>query len=192
MPALPRLVLASGSPRRLALLRQVGVEPDLVVESCIEETGLAAETPRQMAGRLARAKAAAVSAPGAFVLAADTVVAVGRRVLGKPADEADALAGLRLLTGRGHRVFSAVVLRGPEGQVAARLSETRLAFRRLSEPELAAYVASGEWRGKAGGYAVQGLAGAWVRRLNGSYSGVVGLPLFETVQLLRGAGWRIP
>ncbi len=192
MPALRRLVLASDSPRRLALLRQVGVEPDLVVSSGIVEAALADETPRQMAARLARAKAQAVDAPGAFVLAADTVVAVGRRVLGKPADDEAALAGLRLLSGRGHRVFSAVVLRHPDGRVAARLSETRVNFCRLNAAALTAYLASGEWRGKAGGYAVQGLAATWVRALSGSHSGVVGLPLFETAQLLRGAGWNIP
>ncbi len=190
MPALPVLVLASSSPRRLRLLESIGIVPDRITSPCVDETPLPAETPRQLAARLARLKAAADG--GAYVLAADTVVAVGRRVLGKPADAAAALAGLRLLSGRAHRVFTGVALRLPDGRVVTRLSESRVRFARLSEAQMRAYVASGEWDGKAGGYAVQGVASSFVRGLTGSHSGVMGLPLFETAQLLRGAGWKIP
>ena len=185
------LVLASASPRRLELLTQIGLAPDLIDPAEIDEAPLAGETARLLALRLARAKAAAVAArhPGAFVLAADTVVAVGRRLLGKPADEADAARMLALLSGRAHRVLTAVAVAGPGGRSAARLSETRLHFKRLTSQETAAYLASGEWAGKAGGYGVQGRAGAFVIDLNGSYTGVVGLPLYETRALLTGLGY---
>jgi septum formation protein len=185
-------VLASASPRRLELLRQVGLAPDLVDPAEIDEAPLAGETARRLAMRLARAKAAEVAArhPAAYVLAADTVVALGRRLLGKPEDAADAARMLGLLSGRAHRVLTAVAVVAPGGRAGARLSETRVRFKRLTAAEIAAYAAGEEWRGKAGGYGVQGLAGAFVIALNGSYTGVVGLPLYETRGLLLGLGYR--
>jgi septum formation protein len=186
------LVLASASPRRLELLAQIGLEPDAIDPADIDETPEMGETARRLALRLARAKAAAVASrhPDAFVLAADTVVAVGRRLLGKPADQADAARMLALVSGRAHRVLSAVAAVAPGGRAGARLSETRVRFKRLTVAETAGYLASGEWAGKAGAYAVQGRAGAFVAALNGSYTGVVGLPLHETVALLTGLGFR--
>lgn len=186
------LVLASASPRRLELLAQLGIVPDEVLPAELEEAPLKDETPRLLAVRLASAKAEAVAAlrPDAFVLGADTVVAVGRRVLPKAETEAQARFSLELLSGRAHRVLTGVAVRAPDGRAASRLSETRLQFKRLTGPELDGYLASGQWRGKAGGYGVQGRAGAFVRALNGSYTGVVGLPLFETLNLLQGLGWR--
>jgi septum formation protein len=187
----PRLVLASASPRRLELLAQIGLAPDLIDPAEIDETPLTGETARLLALRLARAKALAVAArhPDAFVLAADTVVAVGRRLLGKPDDEAAAARMLALLSGRAHRVLTAVAVAAPGGRTGARLSETRLRFKRLTAAETAGYLASGEWAGKAGAYAVQGRAGAFVIALSGSYTGVVGLPLYETRALLVGLGY---
>jgi septum formation protein len=186
------LVLASASPRRLDLLAQIGIVPHRVVSPEIDEKPLRAELPRPYATRLARAKAAAVSAPGCLVLAADTVVAVGRRILPKAETEAEARRCLNLLSGRRHRVMTAVVLGTPEGRRQERLVTSIVAFARLTAPQVEGYIASGEWRGKAGGYAIQGSAAAFVRFLSGSYSNVVGLPLFETAQLLRGAGWLVP
>lgn len=188
----PPLVLASASPRRLELLAQVGVTPDAVEPADVDETPLKDETPRRLALRLATAKAAAVAErrPDAVVLAADTVVAVGRRLLEKAADEAEARRFLGLLSGRAHQVLTAVCVVAPGGRKARRLSETRVQFKRLTDGEIDAYVMGGEWRGKAGGYGVQGAAGAFVRALNGSFTGVVGLPLYETVNLLEGVGWR--
>ncbi len=176
----------------MALLRQIGIEPDTIDPSDIDETPLKDETPRLAAARLARAKAQAarVRHPEAFVLAADTIVAVGRRVLGKAADEVEARRFLNLLSGRAHRVLSAVCLIAPDGRAAARLSESRLIFKRLTPAELAAYLVGGEWRDKAGAYAIQGRAGGFVTSLSGSYSGVVGLPLYETGCLLEGLGYR--
>jgi nucleoside triphosphate pyrophosphatase len=190
-PGRPKLVLASASPRRLELLRQIGLAPDAVDPAEIDEAPQADETARLLAMRLARAKAETCAGrhPDAFVLAADTVVAVGRRLLGKPDDAADARRMLQLLSGRAHRVLTAVAARAPDGRAGARLSETRVHFKRLTKPELAAYVASDEWAGKAGGYGVQGRAGAFVVALNGSYTGVVGLPLYETRALLVGLGY---
>ena len=187
----PKLVLASASPRRLELLAQIGLAPDQIDPAEIDETPQAGETARLLALRLARAKAAAVAArrPDAFVLAADTVVAVGRRLLGKPDDVADAQRMLTLLSGRAHRVLTAVAVAAPGGRIASRLSETRLQFKRLTGAELDAYLAGGEWAGKAGAYGVQGAAGAFVIALNGSYTGVVGLPLYETRGLLVGLGY---
>jgi septum formation protein len=185
-----RLILASASPRRLDLLRQVGLEPDAVTPTDIDETPLASETPRLMAVRLARAKAAAAATKDAYVIAADTVVAAGRRVLPKAETEAEARACLALLSGRAHRVLTAVAVAAPDGRTASRLAETRLRFKRLTRAEIDGYVASGEWRGKAGGYGVQGRAGGFVIALQGSYSAVVGLPLYETLSLLEGLGFR--
>jgi septum formation protein len=187
-----RLVLASASPRRLALLAQIGITPDRVAPSEIDETPLPRELPRPHAERLARAKADAVDAPGCFILAADTVVAAGRRILPKAETEAQARACLTLLSGRRHRVLTAVVLRAPDGRRTQRLVESVVGLARLTPGQLRAYLASGEWQGNAGGYAIQGAAAAFVRFLSGSYSNVVGLPLFETAQLLRGAGWPMP
>jgi len=189
-----QLILASASPRRLQLLAQAGVTPDAVDPTDIDETPLKGETPRLAAMRLAREKAAAAAArhPQAIVLAADTVVAVGRRMLGKPADEAEAGLMLGLLSGRAHRVLTAVAAVAPGGRAAARLSETRVKFKRLTPSETAALIAGGEWQGAAGGYRIQGLAGAHVTALSGSYTGVVGLPLYETLAVLTGLGWRAP
>jgi septum formation protein len=193
-PTPQRLVLASASPRRLELLRQIGLEPDHVEPAELDETPLRKETPRGLATRLAAAKAAAVGAlhPAAFVLAADTVVAVGTRVLPKVETEAEGRACLALLSGRAHRVLTGLCVIGADGRRAARLVESRVTFKRLTDAELAAYLASGEGIGKAGGYAIQGRAGAFVTALQGSYSAIVGLPLYETASLLRGLGYRLP
>ncbi len=182
-----RLVLASASPRRLALLAQIGVTPDAVIAADIDETPLKDETPRQLALRLARSKAEAVKADGAIVLAADTVVAIGRRVLPKAETEQQAHDCLALLSSRGHRVYTGVAVRTLKGDVRARLVETRVSFKQLSAAEIDAYIASEEWRGKAGGYAVQGLAARYITSIVGSYSSIVGLPLFETANLLESA-----
>ena len=188
-----RLILASASPRRLDLLARIGVVPDAVLPADIDETPLKAELPRVHAARLAAAEAAAVHArePGALVLAPRTVVAAGRRILPKTETEAEARAALSLLSGRRHRVLSAVTVIDAAGQARHRLSETIVTFKRLSDAELDAYLAAGEWQGKAGGYAIQGRAEALVRFLSGSHSGVVGLPLFETRALLRAAGYTL-
>lgn len=186
-----RLVLASASPRRVDLLAQIGVTPDAIDPADIDETPLKAEQPAIYARRVAAAKAAMVAArqPGALVLAADTVVVVGRRILPKAETEAEARDCLALLSGRRHRVLSAVTLVRPDGIARHRLSTTIVAFKRLSAAEIQAYVASGEWHGKAGGYALQGRAGALIRFVGGSPSGVIGLPVFETRALLEAAGY---
>jgi septum formation protein len=191
----PELVLASASPRRIELLALIGITPDRIDPADIDETPLKDETPSRLAVRLARTKAQAVAARStdAVVLAADTVVAVGRRLLEKPADAAEAERFLRLLSGRNHRVFTAVAVAvavAASERVIHRCVETRVAFKRLSEAEIAAYVAGGDWRGKAGGYGIQGPAAAFVMKIIGSQPAVVGLPLPETVNLLAGAGWR--
>ncbi len=193
MTAPMRLVLASASPRRLDLLKQIGIVPDAVDAAELEETPLPDETPRRLALRLAIAKAVEVAArhPGAFVVAADTVVAVGRRIMPKAADAAEVRDCLNLLSGRAHRVLTGVAVTAPDGRVASRLVESRLHFKRLSQAELDAYLACGEGVGKAGGYAVQGRAAALVISLQGSYSGVVGLPLYETSSLLTGLGMAL-
>ena len=190
----PRLVLASASPRRLDLLRQIGLVPDAVEAADLDEAPHSDETPRRLAVRLAEAKAAHVAArvPSAFVLGADTVVAVGRRVLPKADDAEEVRACLRLLSGRAHRVLTGVAVAAPGGRVASRLVESRVHFKRLSDADIEAYLACGEGIGKAGGYAIQGRAGALVISLQGSYSGVVGLPLYETANLLTGLGFRRP
>lgn len=195
----PKLVLASGSPRRLALLNQAGIEPDHLIPAEIDEIPKKGELPRVLATRLARAKAEAALAivrkddaiREAFVLAADTVVAVGRRILPKAELLDEAAQCLRLLSGRSHRVYTGVCLVTPRGAFRQRLVETRVRFKRLSREDLESYLASGEWRGKAGGYAVQGLAGTFVVKITGSYTNIVGLPLYETVSLLAGEGYPI-
>lgn len=195
----PRLVLASASPRRMALLQQIGLEPDALLPADIDETPQRREAPRALAQRLAEEKAVAAQAlaerdaatKGAFVLAADTVVALGRRILPKceTADEADAC--LRLLSGHAHRVFTGLCVITPKGARRRRLVESRVRFKRLSESEIEAYLASQEWRGKAGGYAIQGLAGAFVVKMVGSFSSVVGLPLHDVAQILGGEGYPV-
>lgn len=188
----PKLVLASASPRRLDLLAQVGVVPDRVDPCDIDETPLAGETPPRAALRLAEAKAQVGAArnPGAYVLAADTVVAVGRRMLGKPETAEAAAAMLALLSGRGHRVYTGVAVIDPSGALSSRVVESRLKFKRLGNLDLRRLLASGEWSGAAGGYRIQGLAGACVISLIGSYTGVVGLPLYETMGMLTGMGYQ--
>lgn len=187
----PKLILASASPRRRELLARLGVEPDSVAPADIDETPLKAEIPRAYAQRMGREKAAAVAGEGAFVLAGDTVVACGRRILPKAEDEATARTCLELLSGRRHRVLSAIALAAPDGSMRERLSETQLKFKRLSAEEIDAYIASGEWEGKAGGYAIQGMAEALIPWIQGSHSGVVGLPLYETRALLKAAGFAL-
>lgn len=181
-----RLILASASPRRLALLAQIGITPDEVIAADIDETPLKDETPRNLALRLARQKAGAVEAADAIVLAADTVVAVGRRVLPKAESEQEARECLRLLSGRSHRVYTGVAVKTPHA-LRDRLVETRVAFKVLSAAEIETYIASKEWHGKAGGYAAQGLAGRYITSIIGSYSSVIGLPLFETANLIESA-----
>lgn len=188
MSQAPRFILASASPRRVALLAQIGFAPDAVLAADLDETPLRDETPREHATRLARAKAEAAAKPDAVSLGADTVVGVGRRILPKAETEAQARACLDLLSGRSHRVFTAVAVVAPGGGVRERLVETRVTFKRLSAAEIAAYLNSGEWHGKAGGYAVQGLAGRFVTHIIGSYSAVVGLPLAEAAHLLESCG----
>ena len=195
--ARPPLVLASGSPRRLALLAQIGLDPDAVIPADIDETPRRGESPRALAQRLSAEKASAAAAVAlrraelgrCLTLGADTVVCVGRRVLPNCETTDEAAACLRLLSGRAHRVYTAVTLIAPSGAVRRRLVEARVRFKRLSREEIEAYLGSGEWRGKAGGYAIQGLAGAFVVRLIGSYTAVVGLPLAETAALLAGEGY---
>ena len=192
----PPLVLASGSPRRLTLLAQVGIEPDALRPASIDETPKRGEMPRTLAGRLARAKAEAArdqiaddqGLADSYILAADTVVAVGRRILGKPTVLEEAVAALELLSGRAHRVLTGVCLITPDDRMRTRMVETRVRFKRLSREDVEAYIASREWRGKAGGYAIQGLAGCFIQKLIGSYSNVVGLPLTEVTALLSGEG----
>ncbi len=208
----PRLVLASGSPRRLALLQQIGIEPDLLLPADVDETPRKGEKPRELARRLAVEKARTArrvaearrelvgreggeTPAGAddepFILAADTVVALGRRVLPKAEIVEEAAGCLRLLSGRQHRVYTGVALMTPKGAIRERIVETKVRFKRIGRDELEAYLASGEWRGKAGGYAIQGLAGAFVTKLQGSYPSVVGLPLHEVAALLEGEGYPV-
>src|SRR5438046_3687191 len=195
----PKFVLASGSPRRLALINQAGIEPDALKPADLDETPRRGEIPRAYATRLAQSKAAAAlgnvnlddELRGAYILAADTVVAVGRRILPKAELLDEAAQCLRLLSGRNHRVHTAICLVTPKESYRQRLVETRVRFKRLSQEDLEAYIASGEWRGKAGGYAAQGIAGGFVVKLVGSYSNVIGLPLYETLTLLGGEGYPI-
>jgi septum formation protein len=185
------LVLGSRSPRRLDLLRQIGIEPVTVDAADIDERPQRHEPAPALALRLALAKLSVIAArhPGRFVLSADTVVAVGRRLLGKPADEDEARRHLQLLSGRRHRVTTAVAVRAPDGRTATRQATTSVTFKRLQPDELSMLIASGEWRGKAGSYAIQGMAEAFIKRIDGSHSNVVGLPLQTTLALLRGLGW---
>ena len=190
---MPRLILASASPRRLDLLARIGIVPDAVVPADIDESVPRGELPGKHALRLAREKAQAVIAvePSALVLAADTVVAVGRRILPKVEDEATLRSCLRLLSGRRHRVLTGVALAVPGDAIRERLVETMIAMKRLSEQEIDYYASHGEWHGKAGGYALQGYGEVYVRHIAGSYSNVVGLPLAETRTLLKSAGYEI-
>jgi nucleoside triphosphate pyrophosphatase len=196
-PWRPKLILASASVRRLELLQQIGLDPDALIPADLDETPNRGELPRVLAARLAAEKAEAAAKiaaqrpelEGAFLVAADTVVAVGRRILPKCEVVDEATQCLRLLSGRVHRVYTGVTLITPKGGRRRRLVESRVRFKRFSSDEIEAYLASGEWRGKAGGYAIQGLAGAFVVKLVGSYTGVVGLPLYETLSLLAGEGF---
>lgn len=187
----PRLILASASPRRLSLLEQIGVATDDVIAADADESIRAGELPRDYVLRAALAKASLIKAmaPGALILAADTAVACGRRILPKAEDEAAAHACLELMSGRSHRVFTGLVLSGPDDLSRQRIVETRVKVARLDAKDIDAYIASGEWRGKAGGYAIQGLFSKHVVSIIGSYSNIVGLPLYETANLLKGAGW---
>jgi septum formation protein len=195
----PKFVLASGSPRRLALVNQAGIEPDALKPSDVDETPKRGEIPRAYANRLARSKAEVAlnnvtlddELRGSYILAADTVVAVGRRILPKAELLDEAQQCLRLLSGRNHRVYTSICLVTPKESFRQRLVETRVRFKRLSSEDIESYLASGEWRGKAGGYAVQGIAGSVVGKRVGSYTNVVGLPLYETMTLLTGEGYPV-
>ncbi|MFM2282286.1 MAG: septum formation protein [Pseudomonadota bacterium] len=193
-----RLILASGSPRRLDLLVQAGMRPDRLMPMDLDETPQRAEHPRSLARRLSGEKAEAAFQAlkgdpqwaGSFILAADTVVAVGRRILGKPEYLEEASSSLHLLSGRSHWVYTGIAIVTPQGTVRQKVVETKVRFKRLTNVEIAAYLESGEWRGKAGGYAIQGFGGTFVQKLVGSYTAVVGLPLYESIQLLVGEGFR--
>ena len=199
MASRPQLILASSSPRRLALLNQIGIEPEHLLPADIDETPEKGELPRKLAMRLAETKAIAARrkaelagfADNSLVLAADTVVSVGRRILPKAETMEEASQCLRLLSGRSHRVYTGMCLLNTSGQPRKRLVETRIRFKRLSPKEIESYLASAEWRGKAGGYAIQGIAGCFVVKLSGSYHAVIGLPLYETVALLSGEGYPV-
>ncbi|MGI9352391.1 MAG: Maf-like protein [Rhizobiaceae bacterium] len=199
MSATHKLVLASGSPRRLQLLQQIGLEPDFLSPVNADERPRRGEVPRSLAKRLSKEKAALAlenvklseEMHGSYIIAADTVVGLGRRILPKAELTEDAEMCMRLLSGRNHRVYTSLTLATPNGVMRHRLVETRVRFKRISGNELDAYLASGEWRGKAGGYAIQGIAGSFVVKLIGSYSNVVGLPLYETMSLLNGEGFQV-
>ena len=189
-----RLVLASASPRRVELLAQIGIVADEIVPADIDEKPQRREEPGPLAKRLALGKGEAIASvhPDAWVLAADTVVGLGRRILGKPENQDEARRFLSMLSGRRHRVFGGVTVISPGGRASRRLVVTTVSFKRLETAEIDSYLDSGEWEGKAGGYAIQGLAGGFVRSINGSYFNVVGLPLYETLSLLRGSGFVVP
>lgn len=189
----PLLTLASSSPRRLALLKDIGITPDKILPADIDETPKPKELPRQLAQRLAREKlnAAIKIAPQGFVLAADTVVGCGRRILPKAENADDVRACLKLLSGRRHHVYTGVALRVPDGKILERIADSSVIFRTLTPTEIDAYAASGEGIGKAGGYAIQGLAATYIRFISGSHSNIVGLPLFDVAQMLRGSGFNI-
>ena len=197
MAARPKLILASGSPRRLALLQQVGIEPEMLCPVDADETPLKSEAPRSLAKRLAKDKAELAAEKmkrsgdleGSYILAADTVVASGRRILPKAEMLDEAAYCLRLLSGRAHRVYTGITIITPKGTARHRLVESRVRFKKLSKDEFELYLASGEWRGKAGGYAIQGIAGSFIVKIIGSYTNVVGLPLYETCAMLQGEGY---
>ncbi|HHG89722.1 MAG TPA: septum formation protein Maf [Devosia sp.] len=199
MASRPELILASASPRRLALLNQIGIEPEHLIPAHVDETAERGELPRKLAARLAESKAMTAQykarqsgiADNALVLGADTVVSVGRRILPKAETMDEAGVSLRLLSGRSHKVHTGICLISSSGHATRRIVETKIRFKRLSSREIESYLASAEWRDKAGGYAIQGIAGAFVLRLSGSYHGVVGLPLAETAALLNGAGYPV-
>ncbi len=199
MATRPKLILASASPRRLALLNQIGVDPEYLLPTDIDETPERGELPRKLAMRLADSKALAAQRKAhradypanSLVLGADTVVSVGRRILPKAEMMEEARACLSLLSGRAHKVYTALCLLTPAGAPRRRLVETRIRFKRLSSKEIESYLASAEWQGKAGGYAIQGIAGCFVVKLSGSYHGVMGLPLYETMSLLNGENYNI-
>ncbi|HRE19506.1 MAG TPA: Maf family nucleotide pyrophosphatase [Rhabdaerophilum sp.] len=194
-----RLILGSASPRRFQLLQQIGITPDDVIAASIDETPQQRERPRVYVERISREKASATfrvtrhdeERAASHILAADTVVALGSRILPKAETAAEAAFCLRLLSGRAHRVYTSVVVMLPDGRQSQRLVEARVRFKRLSSAEIDAYIASGEWKGKAGGYAIQGIAGAFVTKIVGSYSAIVGLPLYETASLLEGSGFPV-
>ncbi len=199
MSGRPKLVLASASPRRLALLQQIGIEPDALRPADVDETPAKGETARTLAKRLARTKAELAlrqvdrdaELAGAFIVTADTVVALGRRILPKAEMVDEAANCLHLLSGRTHRVYTSVCVVTPSRAIHQKLVQTRVRFKRLGREEMESYLASGEWRGKAGGYAVQGIAGSFVIKLIGSYTAVVGLPLAETAAMLQGDGYPV-
>ena len=186
------LILASASPRRLDLLRQIGITPLEVFNSNLDETPVPKETARQLVQRLAnsKARAGAKKYSRSFILGADTAVVCGSRILGKARDEQTARRYLNLLSGRRHRVFGGICVVNPAGTARSKIAETAVTFKRLEDREIREYVATGEWRDKAGGYAIQGLAASFIKKINGSYSNVVGLPLYETVNLLNGMSYR--
>lgn len=194
-----KLILASGSPRRLDLLKQIGIEPARLMPMDLDETPKRAEHPRSLARRLSGEKADAAYAmvkPDAewrdsYILAADTVVAVGRRILGKAEFSEDARAALHLLSGRSHWVYTGICVITPSGLARQKVIETKVRFKRLSRKEIDTYVASSQWQGKAGAYGIQGIAGVFVQKISGSYTNVVGLPLFETAQMLSGEGFDV-
>jgi nucleoside triphosphate pyrophosphatase len=186
-----KLILASASPRRQQLLAQIAVTPDEIAPADIDETPRIDEPPRAYAMRMGREKAEAVHAPGQFTLAGDTVVSVGRRILPKAETDAEVAACLKLVSGRAHHVMTSVCLIAPDGRSAARLSDTRVIVKRLSAAEILSYIKTQDGIGKAGGYAIQGPFGAHIKQISGSYTGVMGLPVFETAQLLTGLGYRL-
>ncbi len=187
-----KIILASASPRRLELLAQVGIKPDAVIPADIDETLHKGELPRAFALRLAQEKCEKIAKqnPGAFILAADSVVACGRRVLDKPVDEADARRILKILSGRRHKVYGGICVASPDGKMRSKLCETVVSFRRLSQDDIEAYIVGRDWEGKAGGYAIQGMAATFVKFLSGSYTNVIGLSLYDTVRLLEAAGYK--
>ncbi|QLF69320.1 Maf-like protein [Peteryoungia desertarenae] len=199
MPLRQKLILASGSPRRLDLLKQAGIEPARLMPMDLDETPAKSEHPRSLARRLSADKAKAAYAEirkdltwrDSHILAADTVVAVGRRILPKAEYIEEASSALQLLSGRSHWVFTGVCLITPDGKLRQKIVETKVRFKRLSGYDIECYLASGQWRGKAGAYAIQGIAGTFVQKLVGSYTNVVGLPLFETLQMLSGEGYDV-
>ena len=186
-----KLILASASPRRRQLLGQIGIAPDAVRPADIDETPRPGEAPRPYAERLGVEKAEAVHTPGQYTLAGDTVVAMGRRILPKAESDDEVRACLELISGRSHHVMTSVCVIAPDGRIAQRLNDTRVIVKRLTSAEIQAYLASGEGVGKAGGYAIQGLFGAHIKQISGSYTGVMGLPVFETAQILSGLGYRL-